>query len=761
MVSSICRLVRGPALLLAALTLGASSGFAGNLSYHGGRVLHHPRVHMLYWHDNWDGIHTDPLFKRANIDAWVQSFMSGNFWDTAGQYNVHSGSLQTSNGPSILTLVTDPGSTTNSLFIHLWLTAEVEIPGTGVPYPCDDDDVYVVLIPKGTQIDNIFNHTCDSFGAYHLFAPIVIPPFACDLDPLPKGQTAPYVVIPVDCATKAPGPNGFYNDFDGLTALLSHEIVEAATDPLDTFITSIPVIGDIFQFIASITGGGPGWYDDSLPIGDLFTKAEAADKCEFSPFKPDVWLNDSIVSAYWSNTDGTAAAGPGIVTTFGLAQTGVPGGIAVPVSFDNRAPEVGIGGPFSIQVATNTQHSYTFPTPVNGATGVRYVTSEPPATVTVTGPFSKTATYTAQYNLTVSTNPAAAAVGNSTLTPSGFYDAGPFTIHADKDVSAGSGSRFDFSSWSGGISSITPDYSFNLSAPMNAVANYALQRLIDFQQAGIPAAVPWQITVGATPHAGPYSEWFNDGSAVNYSYQTPVPDLAPGTRYVLTGSAPPSGFAANAPTTVIGTYKTQHLLTINTTGLGANLTNLFNNGTHIGTASDVAPYSDWYDHGTPLGLTADLLVNGAGGIEYFFQNLSPVPPATLLAPFATTAKYETMDQLIQDALNSGGISGPGSNGIGNALSQKWAAVTHDLAAPNYNAALGSIKGFIALLQAQSGSKITPALAKTLELDALMVFHSALCKGVASGDINTTKAAMEYAWYSSLVTSLGGVVLPAC
>ncbi len=753
------------AALVALLFLAAVPAQPQSLISHGGRVLHHPRVHVLYWHNDWDSVHSDPQFKRANIDNWLRSFIGSNYFDVAGQYSSHSGSFEDSNQSSILCAFPPfgrtPGGSTDSLTIHGWLTCEIEIPGTGVPYPCDDDDVYVVLLPKGTQINNIFNQTCTSFGAYHLFAPILVPPVVCGLFDLGGIHLAPYVVIPVDCATKAAGPNGFFTDFDELTTLLSHEIVEAGTDPIDSFVTSVPVVGDIFGFLLGITGGGPGWYDSTLSLGDLFTKSEAADICEFPPFSPDVWLNNSLVAAYWSNADGACACGPGVVKSFTLRQTGVAGGIPVPVTFDTRTPDVNAGGGFTIQVATNTSHSYSYPTPVNGAPGARYVTSEPPATVNVTDDFSKTAVYTPQFFLTVSTNPAAAAAGNASLTPSDWYGAGPITIHTDPDVSAGSGTRYHFTSWGGDISAATSVFTFTLGAPTNAVANYVLQRLVTFDQTGIPAGPTWHVTVNGTEHVGPFADWFGDGSTVVFTYQSPVPDTTVGTRYVLTGTSPTSPLLANAPKTVTGVYKTQHLLTVNTSGLGLNTTHLFNSGALIGTASDGTPFSDWFDHGTALALSADDLVDGANGISYFFQGFMPTPPAALNAPFTTTAIYKTMEQLINEALASGGIFGPGANGIANSLKQKSAALTAKLAAGQYATALEVLKAFINETQAQTGKHITPALSTTLQLDALLVFHSALCKAKAAGQLNAARVAADYAYYSGLVTSLGGTPKPPC
>jgi hypothetical protein len=528
---------------------GINAAGTPHLNNHGGPVASNTDLHVMYWTSDWDSTSSDPQFARSNIDNWLRTWLPSNYFDKSGQYGVHSGSFQDSNQNFFL--FPDPGGSTDSALIHLWATGMIETPGTGVPYPCSDSDVYAVMLPPTTEINNGFNQTCGSFGAYHLFAPVAVPPFVCGLTDLGGLRFSPYTIIPAQCATHDPGP-GFYSNFDGLTMLMSHETTEAATDSVDSFIASVPVIGGILNGLLGILNVNPAWYDDNA--GNLFTQSEAADICE-SPRNPEVWLNNSLVAAYWSNSDQACAAGPGVVTNFSLGQTGVPPGTPVRVSFDSRTPDV--NGGFSIQVATNTAHSYSYPSIINGAPGQRYVTNLPPATVPVLGPVTVTAPYVAQDFLTVTTNPLAAATGNATLTPSNWYNAGPLTIHADQDVSAGSGTRYDFQSWTGGVSGTTHDLTFNLAAPTTAVANYNLQKLITFDVVGIPPATPWPVTVDGTVHPGPFGDWVNTGSTITYSYQTVVPGLTPGVCYVLTGVAPPSPLTVAAPLTVLGTYATQ------------------------------------------------------------------------------------------------------------------------------------------------------------------------------------------------------------
>ena len=216
---------------------------------------------------------------------------------------------------------------------------------------------------------------------------------------------------------------------------------------------------------------------------------------------------------------------------------------------------------------------------------------------------------------------------------------------------------------------------------------------------------------------------------------------------------------------VTATYKTQQLLTVQTSGLPSpNLSTITNSVTALGQANDTTPVATWIDDGTTLALAGDAGVNGVDGTQYFAQTFAPAPPATLTAPFTTTLTYKTMKQLIQDALANGGLTGPNSAGVGTALLKIFAAVEADMGDHRYVPALGDLKAFVDLLQAQCctpkvGKTLKPPTAKTLQLDAMLVYHAALC--LAAPQLSAQLMADDYAYYSNLVTSLGGKVLPPC
>jgi hypothetical protein len=527
---------------------------------------------------------------------------------------------------------------------------------TGIPVP-DDNSLFTVYLPTNTAINDLFFKSCADFGAYHFFGEtlawhieeIPLPPFFL---PVLERQSVPFAVLPADCAI-----SGAADPMDGISVNATHEIIEATTDPI------------ILE----------GWVDNSTAgfNGDILKKGESADICERGvgdvPTSPVRLENGLLVAPYWSNVENRCVP---VTRTVRLDQTGLPATVAHEAQFDGSTVSLA----FSTTVADATTHSFGFPTPVSDPNPLtRYVTSEPPATLSVTADVSKTATYTTQHFLTVQATPAAAAAIDQTLTPSTWEDAGTVAnLATDPLITTGPGARFRFGQWTGDASGSSPSTSVLMNAPRTAVANYI----------------------------------------------------------------------------------SQHLVTVSTHGLGTNLTHVFNGSTVIGTANDTTPLATFVDDG-PLALTADAGVSGTGGVQYFFQRFTPVPPTVLTAATSTTANYETIAQLLSDALAGGGIFGPGAAGLANSFRRQFDAVQADIAENHHGEVLLELGGFIDHVQAQQGIHLTVALSRTLQLDALLVFHDQLCRAISSGQVNGATANIAYAFYSARVASLGGAVLPPC
>ena len=707
----------------------AAGAFPALLDRNAGAVMSPLSIHNLYWDTDWNT--HNPGESMQQIDDATMAMVSSGYFAKLGQYGVASATFDGSHQA-------DPscggaGSSVDYFNISGFVLCEKHFfnlaPGL----------VYMVYAPVTAGFSMLGATSCNpatgvaGFGGFHfqtLFS--VIPP------DVPQ-------VFGIDFAQCTTG-------LDGATQTGAHEIVEAATDPLPPFdwidnsvVTSISIAG----------------------VGALFTAGEAADLCESGVGSPAPapnpptsadprvtgTLGNYAVAYYWSNADGACVPLP---DTIMLDQTGLP--TAGHATFDGSTVTL----PFTTTVADNTTHSFSFPSPVpdpGNPAGIRYVTSQPSFSGVVTSSISVIATYTQQFFLTVTTNPAFLRPLDVSLTPSGWFAAGSTVLLAtDAIIGVGPTERWRFDSWTGAIPGAGTSATVLMTAPKTAVAGYLLQHLVSFAETGIPAGVPWSITVNGTAHAGPFSDWFDDGTTISFVYQAVVADPSPGTRYVNTGSSPSSPIVAFGPVSVVGTYQTQHLLTISTLGLGTSITHIFNGGSLLGTATDATPLAVWLPHGTALSLSADAIVSAPGGVQLFFQGFAPAPPASLLAPFATTASYTDVAQLISGGLASGAID---NAGVAHSLAQKFADAQADIAAGRHKNALNDLRAFIQHVEAQSGHHVDPILASELELDALLAYHQEICAALAAGQITPAQATNDYAFYATRVTTLGGTPLSPC
>jgi hypothetical protein len=712
------------------------------------------QVFNVYWDSDWNDPGHNDGFSTGDIDAATQALADSNYLDKLEQYGVPDISWGGSATAVSFPCGSNPGTTTSSLAIVGFILCEEITPfdgvplATGIPLPIPlvpnptGHTIYNVILPRSTTIDDFGSRSCVDYGAYHFQVPSAL------------GFPIYYTVIPSKCASSV----------SDLMRLMSHEIVEAATDPMP-----------LFHWIDNSTRT-PGLIDFFASIPGLLKAGEAADLCSSanpatsSPFgNIPVTLNgiSMQVGAYWSNADNACMVGPSRAVRARFTTNGLSG-TSTTLHIGTENVTISPGSTITRIVPEGTSFSFDDATVdagerfvANGADcsgTVPFETGNTTADATVT----LTCAYRHEYRLTVNTSPAAAAVGNATLTASNWFQSGTTVpLSADANVPAATGSRYHFDHWESGPLTL-PDASITMSSPKTATAVYRLQRLISFDETGIPAATTWHVTVGGAPHTGPYSEWVDDQSSLSFSYQSPVRDAVDATtRYVLSGTSASSPLLVTGPLTVVGTYATEYLLSVGTSGLGTNTTSVSNGATSIGTATDAAPATAWLPAGTPLDLHVDDPVNGAGGVEYFFQSFTPAPPATLASGVSTTAGYQTMAQQIDDALASGGIFGQNGPGLAGSLKQQFDAVQADLAAGNFAQALDDLESFVSHVAAQSGKKITPATATALELDAANVYHYALCRAAALGQITPATHAMRYAYYSALVTSLGGTRLADC
>ncbi len=247
-----------------------------------------------------------------------------------------------------------------------------------------------------------------------------------------------------------------------------------------------------------------------------------------------------------------------------------------------------------------------------------------PVSVTMNAPRNVTATYVAQYYLTVSDGGHGAATGH------GWYDAGvaaAFSI-SPTTVAGSPGTQYLFTGWNGSGSGSYTGGDASKSVTMNNPVTEAAQWKTQYYLAVNSA-------YGTTGGAG----WYDSGAAATATVTPLTLAGGPGTQYVFTnwgGDASGTASASNpitmdAPKTANANWKTQYQLSlaVNPSTLSGGVGNI------SGGAND-----SFYDSGAVLALTAGP-VSG-----YLFDSwtgdasgtVNPVS-VTMSAPRSVTAVY--------------------------------------------------------------------------------------------------------------------------
>src|SRR6185503_15156392 len=138
-------------------------------------------------------------------------------------------------------------------------------------------------LPKGTTIDDFGRRSCTDYGAFHFQIPSrgvfsIFPPFVITGT---QGRPINLAIIPTDC----------FPSVADMMAAVTHELVEAATEPL-------PLAHWLDESV-----GTRGNRFDLTRIETLLTRGEIADECGTSVLYTAPDGTQARVADYWSNHD--------------------------------------------------------------------------------------------------------------------------------------------------------------------------------------------------------------------------------------------------------------------------------------------------------------------------------------------------------------------------------------------------------------------------------------------------------------------------
>jgi len=245
----------------------------------------------------------DPLVN--SIDDFVSKIAVSKYWlGAVSEYQVGAATAL----PPIHSAYMPPQQMTD-LQLQQWLTSQIKM-GQGFPTP-DANTIYTIFLPDGVSVSLGGGVSCQDFGAYHN-------------DYAYNNLFVTYVVAP-----RCPPPTQGVTVLDELTAAVSHEFVEAATDPLAA---DTPAWTDVDpdHAVWALVGGGSELGDLCAAFPDSFyrpadlpylvqrTWSNAAAAAGHDPCEPDgakPYFNSSPV---FPDTVTAFIPGQGTVDTKGV-----------------------------------------------------------------------------------------------------------------------------------------------------------------------------------------------------------------------------------------------------------------------------------------------------------------------------------------------------------------------------------------------------------------------------------------------------------
>ncbi|MGC9176788.1 MAG: InlB B-repeat-containing protein, partial [Thermoplasmata archaeon] len=164
----------------------------------------------------------------------------------------------------------------------------------------------------------------------------------------------------------------------------------------------------------------------------------------------------------------------------------------------------------------NGSYSYTITTPINGSTGIRYVTLIPSGTTIVNGANATIdVSYETQYYLTMLASP---ENGGSVSPTDGWYNAG-----SSVTINAIPNSNYEFVSWTGtgngSYSGTSTQVTITMNAPITEQAYFIELFKVTLIENGLPSGTTWYVNLsnGQSYSSSTNTITFNEPNGT-YSY---------------------------------------------------------------------------------------------------------------------------------------------------------------------------------------------------------------------------------------------------
>ncbi len=221
----------------------------------GGPVLAQPKIQPIFFAN-------DAL--QPQVEAFLGQLTTSSYWRAAAtEYGVGAPSVL----PTIVTTATPPVNDTD---LPAWMTARFPT--------ADPNTIYALFFGDGMVLHSQGGDSCTGYLAFH--------------DETQDSHGGPLVYAFMPRCEPETSFDHAQSKLDELTISLSHELLEAATDPR---VESAPAFGDV---------------DDDHAILEIMPGAENGDLCEDRDTAYIHGVGDFMVQRTWSNAAATAGHDP-------------------------------------------------------------------------------------------------------------------------------------------------------------------------------------------------------------------------------------------------------------------------------------------------------------------------------------------------------------------------------------------------------------------------------------------------------------------